>query len=547
MKRFINKNFKIFAIVLVMIMVFTIPVSAQANTGRTELQTALQSTAAWLMRTVPQPDSATVGGEWAVMGLARSDCDVPPEWYDHYYSNLLEVVQESNGILSTRKYTEYSRVILALTALGNDPADVGGYNLLTMLGDYDKVLVQGINGPIFALLALDSGSYDMPVCATAQQQASREMYIDYILSRQQEDGGWSLAGSASEPDVTGMALQALAGYQSIPSVKEAIDRSVNYLSGLQNETGGFVSGGTANVESTVQVMMALCELKIDPQGSLFTKNGHTLPDNLLDYYVTGGGFKHTAAATASDIMGTEQGFYALAAYQRYLDGQNSFYNMSDVKALPGMQPGSPGLAGKNADVSAVKATQNGRTFDDIQGLEAQPAIEALAARGIINGVGYNTFEPDRSMTRAEFAAIVVRALGLTPSAERVVFTDVTEGSWYAGYVGTAYKYGIVSGTSSSTFTPEATITREEAAVMTARAAGLCGLDTAMNEQAIHDMLAQFADYTTSSNWARASLAFCYRQGILAQDEVNIEPGVAITRTEIAVMLYRMLLKAELIQ
>jgi len=527
-------------------MVCTMPVPAQDDTGRTELQTALQSTAAWLLRTVPQPASATVGGEWAVMGLARSDCEVPPEWYDHYYSNLLEAVQESNGILSARKYTEYSRVILALTALGKDPADVGGFNLLTMLGDYDKVLAQGINGPIFALLALDSGSYDMPVCTGAQRQASREMYIDYILSRQQDDGGWSLAGSASEPDVTGMALQALAGYQSIPSVKEAIDRSVNHLAGLQNEAGGFASGGTANVESTVQVMMALCELKIDPQGSLFTKNGHTLLDNLLDYYVTGGGFKHTAAVTAPDIMGTEQGFYALAAYQRFLDGQNSFYDMSDVKALPGTQEHSTGLAGKNADIRAVKATSNGRTFEDIQGLESQPAIEALAARGIINGAGPNTFEPDRSMTRAEFAAIVVRALGLLPVADRI-FTDVAENSWYAGYVGTAYKYGIVSGTSSSTFTPEATITREEAAVMTARAAGLCGLDTAMNEQEIHDMLAQFADYTTSSSWARASLAFCYRQGILTQDDVNIKPGVAITRTEIAVMLYGMLLKAELIQ
>ncbi|MBP1760547.1 MAG: hypothetical protein H6Q64_89 [Firmicutes bacterium] len=542
MKKFMNS--RILAAVLIMIMVFTLPVSAQNDAGRTELQTTLQSTSAWLLRYVPQPTSATVGGEWAVLGLARSDCDVPPDWYDSYYIRLLAVVQDANGVLSTRKYTEYSRAILALTALGKNPADVGGYNLLTMLGDYEKVLAQGINGPIFALLALDSGDYDIPVCTGAQQQASREMYIDAILSRQHDDGGWSLGGSGSEPDVTGMALQALAGYQSIPKVKDAIDRGVSCLSGLQNETGGFASGGTANVESTVQVMMGLCELKIDPQGSLFTKNGHTLLDNLLDYYVTGGGFKHTTAATAPDIMGTEQGFYALAAYQRFLNGQNSFYDMSDVKALPGTPQGSTGLAGKNADVRAVKVIQNSYTFDDIQGLESQPAIEALAARGIINGAGSNTFEPDRSMTRAEFAAIVVRALGLTPVAEKI-FADVAENSWYAGYVGTAYKYGIVSGTSSSTFTPEATITREEASVMTARAAGLCGLDIAMNDQAIRDMLAQFADYTTSSNWARASLAFCYQQNILSSEDVTMKPGIAITRAEIAVMLYRMLGQAEL--
>jgi hypothetical protein len=545
MKRFTNPNLKIVAAVLIMIMMFTFPVSARDEVSRTELQRVLQATSVWLVQRVPQPTCATVGGEWTVLGLARANCDVSPDWYDTYYNHLLAFVHDTKGVLSTRKYTEYSRVILALTALGKDPSDVGGYNLLTMLGDYDRVLAQGINGPIFALLALDSGNYEMPVCSGAQQQASREMYIDAILSRQHEDGGWSLGGSTSEPDVTGMALQALAGYQSIPRVKDAIDRGVYCLSGLQNETGGFASGGTANVESTVQVMMALGELKIDPQGSLFTKNGHTLLDNLLDYYVAGGGFKHTMAAAAPDIMGTEQGFYALTGYQRYLDGKNSFYDMSDVKALPGTMQERTGLTGKNADVSAVKVIENNRTYDDIQGLAAQPAIEALAARGIINGADPNTYEPERSMTRAEFAAIVVRALGLNPTAE-TIFIDVAENSWYAGYVGTAYKYGIVSGTSASTFSPEATITREEAAVMTARAAGLCGLEIAMNDQAIHDVLTRFADYTTSSDWARPSLAFCYRQGILSPEDAAIQPGIAITRAEIAVMLYRLLGQAKLI-
>lgn len=545
--RNIKNKTRIIAVALILILVLTLPATAQDKRPSSELQTYLQSTAAWLVRTVPQPASGSVGGEWAVMGMARSDCDVSQDWFDAYYNNLLASVQAAEGVISTRKYTEYSRVILALTALGKDPAEVGGYNLLTMLGDYDKVLAQGINGPIFAMLALDSGAYAIPVCTGARQQASREMYIDYILNRQNADGGWSLAGSVSEPDVTGMALQALAGYQHNPEVKKAIDRGVLCLSGLQDEAGNFASGGTANVESTVQVIMALCELKIDPQGSQFTKNGHTALDSLLGYYVAGGGFKHDASASGPDIMGTEQGFYALTAYQRFLNRQNSFYDMSDEKSLTegGTPQSSLGLAGKNADVRAAKLTQNGRIFDDIQGLETQTAIEALAAREIINGLGNNIFAPERNMTRAEFAAIVVRALGLTPVDERV-FTDVAGNSWYSAYVATAYKYGIVSGTSAVTFTPDATITREEAAVMTARAARLCGLDSAMAITEIQAELSRFTDAKDCSAWSRASLAFGYRQGILTAIDFKIKPGSAISRAEIADMLYRLLVKAELI-
>jgi hypothetical protein len=267
---------------------------------------------------------------------------------------VLAALQAADGVLSTRKYTEYSRVILALTAIGKDPADVGGYNLLTWLGDYDKVVAQGINGPVFALLALDSGAYAMPVCVPAATQASREMYIDYILARQLENGGWSLTGHAAEADVTAMVLQALAKYPADLRVKTALERGVLALSGLQDETGGFASGGTANVESTVQAITALGELKIDPCSSLFTKNGHTLLDSLLSYAVPGGGFKHIAAQTEADIMGSEQGFYALVAYQRFLHGQRSLYDLSEeIKTTVEKLENGTGLAGKHADVKAV--------------------------------------------------------------------------------------------------------------------------------------------------------------------------------------------------
>lgn len=99
-----------------------------------------------------------------------SDAAVPQSYWDNYYSNLENYVKAHNGVLHSRKYTEYSRVVLALTAIGKEPSNVAGYNLLTPLGDYDKTIQQGINGPIWALLALDSGNYAMPVNAEAKHR-----------------------------------------------------------------------------------------------------------------------------------------------------------------------------------------------------------------------------------------------------------------------------------------------------------------------------------------------------------------------------------------
>ena len=150
------------------------------------------------------------------------------------------------------------------------------------------------------------------------------------------------------------------------------------------------------------------------------------------------------------------------------------------------------------------------------------------------------------MTRAEFAAIIVRGLGLT-ARKMTVFTDVEPGAWYAGFVGAAYTYGIVTGTSSTTFDPEGTITKQEAAVMIARSAKLCGMDTDLTDAEIRDTLAQFGDYKTVAAWAQSALAFCYSERLLDDSEFDIEPTNVILRCEIAEILWRMLSKAELLK
>lgn len=552
---------KVLSIFIVSMMIITsMAVPAFGAVDDASLDAAIKDTAAYMYKTVANPQVGSIGGEWAVLGLARSGYDVPEEYYEKYYATVEAYVKSLDGNLHDKKYTEYSRVIVALSSIGKDARNVAGYDLTKALGDYDKTIWQGMNGPIWALIALDSGDYPVAQNPDAKTQAAREMYIQRILECQLPDGGWSLFGGTSaassgdgvsDPDITGMALQALAKYQDKPEVKKATEEAVECMSKMQNDKGGFSTWGTPNSESCVQIIVALCELGIPLDDERFVKNGNTTLDNLMKFYVKGGGFLHTADGSGSNQMASEQGFYALVAAQRAKQGKNSLYRMGDSLKITGTAevaaPGS-GLPEKNKDVSCRPIISPGRTFDDITGVYAhknQPAIEALASRGIINGKTENTFEPEATMTRAEFATIVVQSLGLAPAAGDK-FTDVPAAEWYAPYVGTAGSYGIVNGTSETTFNPDGTITRQEAAAMVARAAKLCGMDTEVENGLIRDVLAQFGDYVKSAEWARESLAFCYSENILDQSDLDIRPNDNILRSEIAQMLFNMLGSANLL-
>ncbi len=535
----------------------TVDKTAIGKVTKAQIDRILNDTAKYLHKTVSDPQVASIGGEWAVIGLARSGYDVPDEWFETYYDNLEEYTVKKEGVLHKKKYTDYSRVILALSAIGGNPRDVAGYDLLKPLGDFDKTIWQGINGPIWALIALDSVDHEVPVNEMAAVQATRDAYIAEILRRQLNDGGFSLTGGkteatkneAADADITGMALQALAKYRDREDVNTATEKALSCLSKMQAADGGFSSYSTSNVESCVQVIVALNELGIPLDDSRFVKNGITLVDNMLRYYVKGNGFVHTLDGEGgADLMSTEQAFYGLVSIQRAMEGKNSLYCMSDAKSRIGGEDNADtetkGLAGKHEDVKIVPVIQ-AKTFADVQNHENQKAIEELASRGIISGRSADKFDPNATMTRAEFAAIVVNALGL--ELEKVdTFTDVDANKWYAGFVGTAYRYGIVKGTSATTFNPNGTITKQEAATMVVNAAKLCGMDTEMTLAEAQNILSQFPDYVQSSGWARTFLGFCYDQDILSQNDMTLEPKRNVKRCEIAEMLYRMMDRAELL-
>ena len=535
---------KFAALILAFSVLFSLAVPTFAASS---VQSEVQSSAAFMLSSVKSPEVGSIGGEWAVIGLARSGYSVPADYYDEYYTRVEKYVKNCSGVLHERKYTEYSRVVLALTAIGRDPSNVAGYNLLMPLGDFDKTIWQGLNGPIWALIALDSGNYDIPKNTSAKTQATRQLYIDEIIKNQMKDGGWSLTGTGdSDVDISAMALQALAKYQDQKAVKTATDKALTYLSKAQDSNGGFASWGTTNVESVAQVIVALCELGISLDDSRFVKNGHTLTENLLSFRQSNGGFYHVLdGSDGNNQMSAEQGFYALVAIDRAENGKNSLYRMGDVTKNTSKPIANVNKGSADASVSVPGVTAPGTTFSDVKNHANQTSIEALASRGIINGMGQGTFMPNKTMTRAEFAAIVTRALGLT-AKDTKVFSDVPSSKWYAGYIGAANSSGIVNGVGSGKFNPDGTITRQEAAAMVARAAKLCGLDTEMDAGATKDVLAQFGDYRSVASWAKESLAFCYYTNILDQSALKIEPTKAILRCEIAQMLYNMLTAAELI-
>lgn len=317
--------------------------------AKEQLETNLE----FIYETVENPSFGTGAGEWSILSLARGGFDAPEEYYDLYESNVEKEVKrlmEENpiGKLHRIKGTEHSRLILGLTSIGRDITDVAGYDISEALADFDYATNPTINGPIFALLALDSNNYDIPILEGVEDESTREKLIEYILEREikGENGelaGWSLGGRKPDVDITGMAIQGLTPYyETDEKVKAAVDRGIAWLSEVQTSEGGYFSAwGSENSESASQVVVALTGLGIDPHNdSRFVKNGNSIIDNLLTFAVKDGGFMHVKPGGNSDGggaagevngMATDQGTYALVAYDRFVNGQNRLYDMTDVE------------------------------------------------------------------------------------------------------------------------------------------------------------------------------------------------------------------------
>ena len=309
----------------------------------------LNATMAELAETVTEPVFGTTAGEWTVLSLARGDYYAKDNaYFTDYYDRIVETVNTTaasvnlNGALHKSKSTDNSRLIVALSAIGKDATSVGDWDLVEAYSANGLTWIkkQGINGTIWALIALDSNNY------ATTDETLRQQCVDSILSLQHDDGGWSLMANktlASDPDITGMALTALYPYRDQAAVAEACAEAFACLSEIQHENGTFASGGAECAESCSWVIVACTTWGINPDtDSRFIKNGKSVVDGLLVHYLEEDAmFQHVIGAGAN-AMATDQSCYALVAYDRLLNGKTALYDYSDVTFDKPTAPENPG-------------------------------------------------------------------------------------------------------------------------------------------------------------------------------------------------------------
>ena len=293
---------------------------------------------AYIQSAVSAPVVSYLFGEWAVLGQARAKVPLSEAYIAAYYEKVVAYVKAnigSDGVLVDPEshnptVTDNERIILALTAIGKDPANVGGENLLKALQNKDIMKVTDtsntdINGLVMGLLALNSRNYT----------SDTSWLVQAVLEQQNKDGSWRASADTKpvgDVDMTAMALQALAPYYKDggnETVNTAVEKALNWLSGKYRS-------GYDSSESCAQVVIALSALNLDANtDARFTKTveGKTLSvlGNLLQYRVAeNGGFKHQFADKAVNEMATEQALCAMAAYARFTEKANALYDMTDA-------------------------------------------------------------------------------------------------------------------------------------------------------------------------------------------------------------------------
>ncbi|WP_257963745.1 prenyltransferase/squalene oxidase repeat-containing protein [Carnobacterium maltaromaticum] len=261
-----------------------------------------------------------ITSDWEAFAVARSNTPASKELRLDYYNQIVNYLNTETRLSAT----DYERTIIGVLSVGGDPTNIPEAtehkNLIEDLYRFN-VINGGTNAVIYGILALQTKEYDVPEDAVFSIQD----LINKLVSVQKADGGWALFGSASDIDITGMAMTALAKYKDMPEVAAALDRSVDYLSAVQLESGGFKGWSNENSNSLSQAIMGITMTGNDPTGTRFTKNFNAI-DALMTYRTDDGGFKWLLTDAGSNAMALDQAAYALAQYKAFLTGGASIYD-----------------------------------------------------------------------------------------------------------------------------------------------------------------------------------------------------------------------------
>lgn len=448
--------------------------------------------------------------DWALIGLVLSGERVTSSKWGGSVGWQTELFKRAKQ-LDTRKTTDYARFVLTIVAAGYDPNNFAGQNFVDTLkksqlanGKFaDSTRGQGqslINAHIWSIIALYAAGEQIPKAKLAKQ---------WLISKQLPNGSFNfMTGTAQGGiDMTAMgvlAFRALGMAKSEPAVAKAL----SFLRNAQAADGGYVEGGVSNAESDANVISALIAYQEDPYH--WSKGSKNLVDHLLGFQKADGSFSHT-----------KNGFSNKIATAQALLGLSDLKRKSTYLTLLRQQAGNRKLASLQ-DLST--------------GYWAYNEIRFLVANGYLQGVTSTFMQPNSSVTRAQFAALLLRLIGEEPlTRAQGKFRDVSVGDWTAPIVEKAAQLGVMQG-SNGYFYPHKPITHEEMAVIVSRVSNkygwkksLAGTQTPVNYQQV-------------DAWAAGSVKDLQHRKLLGGTaSKRFAPHATVTRAEAAVMLYRLLL------
>ncbi|MGI6142949.1 MAG: S-layer homology domain-containing protein [bacterium] len=382
------------------------------------------------------PSSSQVTA-WVVMALAAVGEEPTGAGWSRRGTSPVEYLMEKDSLAST---ADYARTLLALAAVGEGKSEKGEELARELAGRQQKNGRLGLAGPgeeglinyhMWSMLAL---------AAVGQEPPFREKALEWLKEQQNEDGGFSwYAGGPSDPDDTAVAIQALLA-QGEEVSSASLVRALAYLDQCQEKDGGFRwEGPRSNLATSAWVLQALLAAGENPQGARWQVEGKDVVDFLLAKQNRDGSFLWQEGISSSPVQMTAYGIMA--------------------------------LAGKYFPLVGGVGNEKG-TFSDLPPTHwAYLPLEKLAAAGIFNGYPDGTIRPEKQVTRAEFATLLVRALDLEVRGDdaSLSFTDVPPDHWAREAIATAAAAGFIRGRSDTVFDPKSSITGGEVMAMLVKA------------------------------------------------------------------------------
>jgi len=484
-------------------------VSSQTHAAsQAEINQAVDHTVQYLQQRYSDKGLSVID-DWSLIGIALSGQQIPSAKWGERAAWQADWKKRLNA-LDPRKTTDYARFILTLIAAGEDPALFSGRNLIDEIkkaqltnGKFaDQLSGQGqelINAHVWSIIALYAAGEQIP---RAKQAKS------WLISKQLPDGGYQYAIGAKTGGVDMTAMTLLA-FRALGMKKEEapVQKAIDFLRHSQDGNGGYKEGGVSNAESAANVIAALVAWG-EPLDH-WKKGGSSPADELLTFQHSNGGFRHTKNGMSNQIA-TAQAMLALSDLKRGTSYVTYLRELSGKRKTARLQDLSPSHW-------------------------AYAEMNYLVKEGYMQGVTSTDIQPEARVTRAQFAAMLLRVVGEEAQGKgQGIFGDVGRKDWTAPIVEKAAALGLMQG-SADQFRPHQGITQEEMAVIVSRVAKKMNWNRSFSGENTS------VEWEQVSSWAKAGVKDLQARKLLGGTATKtFQPKAEVTRAQAAVILYRLL-------